>query len=337
MKLKVNLIALFVAASVVVWTVSMITKYDTINTFLVSWDRQRAWLIIVVLFMIGTFPYFILPKGFRSLELTVSKIGPQNESYENGVPYNEPVKISDERQLLLRKEKYLKDVLDVLKLEVDKDLKKYLEAGDVENANELIADKIEALNSLVETIKGNNEKSLRGTEISSVTEFYESTSNRIRSEIGRLIAQAKSNLSIGIYTSMLAIAVLAYSLLNHHVQLMELLPRAAFSLLIEALAFFFFAQYRRQQEDIKYWNNEKTNLDLKIFAMSIAMDDKEIGTNDYMQKMVSDLIKTERGLPGVAQPKDEKESSKEVADGAKIAGDLMDKLKGLVTAIVPKS
>jgi hypothetical protein len=151
----------------------------------------------------------------------------------------------------------------------------------------------------VETVNGNSTKALRGTDISSVSEFYESTNIRIRSEITRIENNATVNLSVGIVFSFISIAPLVWGIYLSGIspkELIELLPRVGVSVLIQAFAFFFFNQYRKQQDEIKYWNNEKTNLDLKIFALSIAIDDSKVGTAEFMQEMVSSLLNGDKSI-----------------------------------------
>jgi hypothetical protein len=245
---------------------------------------------------------------------------------------------TDEQKLLNVKRKYLDSILEQLKLEVDEDLKKCLEDSDIDGANDLIKDKIDALNALVDTVKGDDTKVLRGTDISTIANFYDSTDNRIQGEIKRIKDNASVNMQIGVGASIIAIGILLYTILEHKIELMEIIPRATVSLLIEAFAFFFFSQYRKQQEEIKYWNNEKTNLDLKIFALSIAIEDDEVGTKEYMRNLIDTLIQTDRNIfSGEVDKKQEKVEEKKGDGGAvddvlkkvKEFGELVEKNKNL--------
>jgi hypothetical protein len=247
------------------------------------------------------------------------------------------IRYTDEQKLLNVKRKYLDAILEQLKLDVDKDLKKYLENGEIDRANEAIKDKIDALNALVDTVKGDNSKVLRGTEISSIDSFYDSTNSRVRGEIRRITYNSSVNMLIGVVASVAAVWLLVSTIQEHKVELMEIVPRATVSLLIEAFAFFFFSQYRKQQEEIKYWNNEKTNLDLKIFAFSIALEDSEIGTKEYMQNLINALIQTDRNIfSGDVAKVEEKKNvdgggvADDVLKKVKEVGELLEKSKGLV-------
>lgn len=304
--------------------------------------RLYAILIFAVLGTIGIFVFdevlkFISPEYSIFSELFyyyLAFISIIFSYFFKKVLEKEVLVLSDEQRLIKAKRKFLNSILETLKLEINEDLKVSLENGEIEEANELIEDKINALNKLVETVTGTNTKSLRGTDISSVSAFYESTNSRIRTEIERIKLNANINMIIGVGASIVAIYLLYSTIQNHKIELLEIIPRATISILIEAFAFFFFSQYRKQQEEIKYWNNEKTNLDIKIFALSIAIDDEEIGTKDYMRNLITDLIKTERNIFGTTtQPKEEK--PKEGPDDKKLYEDLISKIKDLAE-LLPK-
>ena len=223
--------------------------------------------------------------------------------YSTNINHESP-KISDEKIILAKKKEYLTNILNNLKIEIGSKLKDFLEKGDIENANFEIEDKINALNKLVETVRGDETKALRGTDISSISDFYESTNARIRTEIKRIENDSKLNLWVGIAVSVVTIGGLIFTIIEHKTDVAELIPRATLAVLIEVFAFFFFTQYRKQQEEIKYWNNEKTSLDLKIFALSIAIDDENIGDSDFMKNLIIDLIKSERNVFGTTKSKE---------------------------------
>jgi len=140
---------------------------------------------------------------------------------------------------------------------------------------------------------------------------------------------------IGLIASTFAIGILGSTIREHEKDLMILIPRATVSLLIEAFAFFFFNQYRKQQEEIKYWNNEKTNLDLKIFALSLAIDDEEIGTKDYMRDLITTLIQSNRNIFGSTSGENKEEKPKEPIEDKKLLEDIISKIKDL-TEFLPK-
>ena len=250
---------------------------------------------------------------------------------------NKEETFTDEQKLLIVKRKFLDTILEKLKLEIDKDLLESLESGDIEEANSQIEDKINALNKLVETVKGNNAKVLRGTDISTVSNLYDSTNNRTKEEITRIRSNSSLNMWIGVVASVSAIGLLVSTIQEHEKDFMIIIPRATVSILIEAFAFFFFTQYRKQQEEIKYWNNEKTNLDLKIFALSLAIDDEEIGTKDYMRNLITTLIQSNRNIFGsttaITPGETKEEKPKESTEDKTIINEIFSKAKDLTELI----
>ena len=310
-----------------IWLV--VEMSSTISPFLVRNVSLLKIFIGVLLFLVITLSFYIK----YTFELKKNAFN---------------LRLSDEQRLLQKKKQYLSSILEILKLDVDNDLKKLLEKGDIDSANSEIEGKIKALTQLIETVNGNNTKSLRGTDISSISEFYESTNTRIRTEIARQGSSAKVMLSIGILAIMVVITVLVTTIFNfstykfipeNALTLLQIAPRITFSVLIGSFAFFFFNQFHKGQNEIKYWNNEKTNLDLKIFALSIAIDDKKVGTTDFMRNLINDLIKTERNIFGTSsnlkeeQPKEDKNIGNDLIDKVK---DLTEKVKDLTSAFNTK-
>ncbi|WP_160112237.1 hypothetical protein [Aquimarina sp. AU58] len=111
----------------------------------------------------------------------------------------------------------------------------------------------------------------------------EDLEERIFYEISNLRRNANLNLGIGIAATVVAVISLGYVILTQEIQdvyydkfLMNFIPRLSLVLFIELFAFFFLKQYKSNLEDIKYYNNEKTNIDFRILAIKIAetLEDK---------------------------------------------------------------
>ncbi|MDX2361871.1 MAG: hypothetical protein QNK23_13765 [Crocinitomicaceae bacterium] len=124
--------------------------------------------------------------------------------------------------------------------------------------------------------------------------------NRIDRELERLQKSANVNLLIGILASAVAIGTLfvvvfikvpEYEDTSNFI--FQFAPRISFVIFIELLSFFFLRIYKSLLEDIKYFNNEKTNIDLKILALETAFyrDDK-----DLIDKTISEYLRTERNF-----------------------------------------
>jgi len=130
-------------------------------------------------------------------------------------------------------------------------------------------------------------------------ELYD-VKRRIDREVLRTSRTSNINLSIGVFTTFIAIFFLGYSLLGVETNqesttsfIYHFIPRLSLSLFIELFSFFFLRIYKKNLDDIKYLNNERTNIDLKLVALrtSIAYSESEA-----LKEVILDLSKTERNF-----------------------------------------
>ena len=131
---------------------------------------------------------------------------------------------------------------------------------------------------------------------------------RVESEIRTLSSRANVNLFIGSVTTVLGISVLAYMLvvggfvydaensmtgniLTDYI--LYYIPRLSVVLFIEVFSYFFLRLYRANLNDMKYFQNELTNIESKLTALNIAVhcDDNALKT-----KVVESLLATERNF-----------------------------------------
>jgi hypothetical protein len=144
------------------------------------------------------------------------------------------------------------------------------------------------------------------TELSNLTKLdlvdieLNAVKHRIEKETARISRYGYINLMIGFITTFMAIFFLGYSLLNVQTQnisiteyIFHFIPRLSLSILIELFSFFFLKLYKINLEDIKYFNNERTNLEMKIVAIKtgLLLDDKST-----VNKLLIELSKTERNF-----------------------------------------
>jgi hypothetical protein len=122
---------------------------------------------------------------------------------------------------------------------------------------------------------------------------------RVSYEIRRLSYSANLNLAVGSVITIAAVSALGYEvyfnsetytgiipLLSHYV------PRISLVVLIEVFAFFFLRIYKANLAEIKYFHNEKTNIDLIFRAIEISAD-----SNMEVKKLtIESLLKTERNF-----------------------------------------
>ena len=107
-------------------------------------------------------------------------------------------------------------------------------------------------------------------------------------------------------------------LLSHY------LPRLSLIIFIEIFAFFFLRLYKASLFDIKYFNNEKTNIDFKIISLNVAI----LKQNDTLiQTTINELVKTERNFKlGKEESTVELEQLKTEKENNKLLSQILSKL-----------
>lgn len=130
-------------------------------------------------------------------------------------------------------------------------------------------------------------------------ERFERSEDRLRSEKNSAFIRGNFNLMIGVVISILG-GVIAYAFIqklptaNTTIELFSYtLPRLSFFILIIFLAFFFLNLYGKSMDDIKYYQNEITNLEAKYLSLQMA---KSINNHKLTASLLEQLIKTERNF-----------------------------------------
>ena len=101
----------------------------------------------------------------------------------------------------------------------------------------------------------------------------------INNQIGKLSRSGTINLIIGLLLSITAILILISLLYNFktnsyhnlNVFLIEFIPRLSLVIFIEIFSFFFLKLYKRSLDDVKYYQNERTNIDSKVIALKASI------------------------------------------------------------------
>jgi hypothetical protein len=111
---------------------------------------------------------------------------------------------------------------------------------------------------------------------------------------------ANLNLVIGTLTTFLAISGLGFEVFKASMDftdtvelLSHYIPRLSLVIFIEIFAFFFLKLYKANLNEIKYFNNEKTNIDFKIISLKTAIYEEN---QDLIKLTIEELIKTERNF-----------------------------------------
>jgi hypothetical protein len=133
---------------------------------------------------------------------------------------------------------------------------------------------------------------------------FSQTKERLFSEVESLTRRGNLNLVIGGITTVFAVGMLVYIVLNGKIPispeqrnieflLWHYVPRLSVAIFIEVFSFFFLKLYRNSLEDIKFFQNEITNIDSKIISLEAAIFFKDKNT---ISAVVSELSKTERNF-----------------------------------------
>lgn len=128
----------------------------------------------------------------------------------------------------------------------------------------------------------------------------DSIDTRISREITRLTKSANINLAFGTVVTLFAVSFLGYEILYKEKEynnltslLSHYIPRVSFVILIEVFAFFFLKIYKATLFDIKYYNNEKTNIDFKIIALKSAIANQD---DELIKTVIEVFLTTERNF-----------------------------------------
>lgn len=128
--------------------------------------------------------------------------------------------------------------------------------------------------------------------------IFEQTSLRIENEIQNQAKRGNINLILGIITTLTGVGILGYSVFNapevkSTIELAShFVPRISLVLLIEVFAYFFLKLYKQSLNEIKYFQNELTNVECKYLGVKLANGEESPVLNDVVQK----LVNTERNF-----------------------------------------
>lgn len=129
--------------------------------------------------------------------------------------------------------------------------------------------------------------------------FYE-TQIRLEREVQRLNLSGRFSLAFGAVISITGIMGLGYILISDprtYLNTFDLVghyaPRAGLVILLELLSFFFLGLYKSSLEDVKFYQNELTNIEQKLAAYSMV---SVISDDTYIERMAKMLVETERNF-----------------------------------------
>jgi hypothetical protein len=123
--------------------------------------------------------------------------------------------------------------------------------------------------------------------------------SRLESEVQNLAKRGNINLILGMSTTLTGLGILGYSVFNAPdlkttIELAShFIPRISLVLLIEVFAYFFLKLYKQSLSEIKYFQNEITNIESKFLGLRLSTESNE---TECIKSVVSNLISTERNF-----------------------------------------
>ena len=129
---------------------------------------------------------------------------------------------------------------------------------------------------------------------------FQDIRDRLQTEVGALGRRGNLNLYLGTSLTLLAITTLIMTSLRAPFQqlttamlLSYYIPRVSLVVFIELFAYFFLRLYKTSLSDIKYFQNELTNVGSRFAALTVALD---AGDPQLLANVLTDLAKTERNF-----------------------------------------
>lgn len=156
-----------------------------------------------------------------------------------------------------------------------------------------------ASDELLQELQRKVEKLQQNQKIDSIMErHFDNTISRLKEELFSLSKRSSLNLSLGVATTLVGLVMLGYFVFStsisfeHTFDFIEnFVPRLSLVIFIEIFAYFFLRLYKDTLSEIKYFQNEITNIEAKHLAVQIAISsDSENG----ITTSITGLLSTER-------------------------------------------
>lgn len=122
--------------------------------------------------------------------------------------------------------------------------------------------------------------------------------NRLEISLDRLSRRGNTNLAIGTFVTITGASMLWYFVVFESIDagnaasyIMHFIPRISIVILVQVFALFFLKLYKSGIDDIKYIENEITNIEQKELALSVSLLQDD---SDLRAKIILHIAQTER-------------------------------------------
>lgn len=242
-------------------------------------DASQLILVIATTVAVGVFMINYLNKS--------------NQSKRKNEDYIKSIELGEDLIFLNKKIKEIEGKVDLInvaniefseidKLNIIKEIEKKIETESTENYIQKLLNKIET-KTTDDILKDNIQSSL----------------DRLNAEKNGLFVRGNFNLVIGVLISGVG-GYLAYffiyklPVVGTTVELLSYsLPRLSLFMLIALLVFFFLNLYKKSLDDIKYFQNEITNMEAKYLALQLA---RSIKNHKLLSTILENIAQTERNF-----------------------------------------
>lgn len=215
--------------------------------------------------------------------------------------------VDSQRKLMnMLKEQSDRHHMDLMELEekLQRQLNTYGQIGSIEK-NALVKElkaqiQAETAGAVLDDLKAQVAITVRrDVREAQLLEQFEQSRDRLSKELRALGYRGNLNLAFGAVMTAIGLTLLGWSVFKEVtgdprdplLLLSHFLPRLTLVLLIELFAFFFLSLYKTSLQEIKYFQNELTNVEAKQIALITAIDH---GDKETVTAMVESLAATER-------------------------------------------
>lgn len=132
-----------------------------------------------------------------------------------------------------------------------------------------------------------------------INKHYSDIVYRLENEIDRLNRRGGVNLVIGAIIAVTGILYLGFTVTNQLTMndkldyILHMAPRLSFVIVIELFAYFFLKLYKNGFDEVKYYQNELTNIDSKVLGIKFL---KGVKNEELMGEVIKNLMATERNF-----------------------------------------
>lgn len=292
---RVALVLFFTSYILLIITYTGILNLDKLELSTTSFTKILAIVALIISISLFMFSY---------LEGNSKKdIENENLNRNNNEDFS---KIIEEFNHIIRRERY------EYKEDLDSILNSLRERSkiefNIENKDELFKDLKESISNNISQdffneLNLNISKEIgleKRNQLKDIIYSTRSIKERLMREIEKLDRKSNINLIVGSVMTIVALICLGYIVFDEHDNLkttedilIHYIPRISFILFIEVFAFFFLRLYKLNLNDVKYYQNELTNVDLKSTSLVSSIN---FGVNKDISAVIGELSKTERNF-----------------------------------------